>query len=99
MSDSDYSNDNMNEADGADDVDGSLDERLIEFIAQSLVENPEDVEVYTKQTRRTDILKLQVASDDMGRVIGRNGRVANAMRTLLRAATRGSERPVILEID
>ena len=82
-----------------DDGEGSMDERLIEFIVQSLVEEPDAVEVYTKQTRRTDILKLQVASDDMGRVIGRNGRVANAMRTLLRAATRDSERPVILEID
>lgn len=85
--------------DGDNEIDGSMDERLIEFIAQSLVERPEEVEVYTKQTRRTDILKLQVASEDMGRVIGRNGRVANAIRNLLRAATRDSERPVILEID
>lgn len=93
----DYLDDLDNDVDN--DTDENLDERLIEFIAQSLVERPEEVEVYTKQTRRTDILKLQVASEDMGRVIGRNGRVANAIRTLLRAATRDSERPVILEID
>lgn len=99
MNDDNYSNDGVGDIEETDDTEGSLDEKLIEFIAQSLVEKPDDVEVYTKQTRRTDILKLQVASEDMGRVIGRNGRVANAMRTLLRAATRGSERPVILEID
>lgn len=99
MNDDNYPTDGVGDIEETDDTEGSLDERLIEFIAQSLVEKPDDVEVYTKQTRRTDILKLQVASEDMGRVIGRNGRVANAMRTLLRAATRGSERPVILEID
>ncbi len=98
MSNSDDYQDEL-EQDLENDSDESMDERLIEFIAQSLVERPDEVEVYTKQTRRTDILKLQVASDDMGRVIGRNGRVANAIRTLLRAATRDSERPVILEID
>lgn len=91
--------DNDVDSDLDNDNEENLDEKLIEFIAQSLVERPEEVEVYTKQTRRTDILKLQVASEDMGRVIGRNGRVANAIRTLLRAATRDSERPVILEID
>lgn len=80
-------------------MNSTLEERLIEYIAQSLVENPDAVEVYTKRTRRTDILKLQVAPDDMGRVIGRNGRVANAMRSLLRAATRDSDRSIILEID
>ena len=66
MNDSDYSNDNINDIDDADEVEDSLDERLIEFIAQSLVEKPDEVEVYTKQTRRTDILKLQVASDGYG---------------------------------
>lgn len=74
-------------------------EDLIKFIAQSLVEEPDEVEVCTKKTRRTDILKLRVAQDDMGRVIGRNGRVANAMRSLLRASVRSDDRPIILEID
>lgn len=74
-------------------------EELVKFIAQSLVEEPDEVTVYTKSTRRTDILKLRVAPDDMGRVIGRNGRVANAIRSLLRASARPSDRPVILEID
>lgn len=74
-------------------------EELIQFIAESLVEEPQSVHVYRKETRRTTILKLRVAPDDTGRVIGRNGRVANAMRTLLNVSTRQSDRDVILEID
>lgn len=74
-------------------------EELIQFIAESLVEDPQSVHVYRKETRRTTILKLRVAPDDTGRVIGRNGRVANAMRTLLDVSTRQSDRDVILEID
>lgn len=74
-------------------------EALIEFVAKSLVEAPDQVRVYIKETRRTTILKLQVAPEDTGRVIGKNGRVANAMRSLLRVATRHDPREVILEID
>jgi predicted RNA-binding protein YlqC (UPF0109 family) len=74
-------------------------EALIEFIARSLVEAPEQVRVYSKETRRTTILKLQVAPEDTGRVIGKNGRVANAMRSMLRVATRHEGREVMLEID
>jgi predicted RNA-binding protein YlqC (UPF0109 family) len=74
-------------------------EDLVEFIAKSLVEEPDQVKVYTKETRRSTILKLSVASGDTGRVIGKNGRVANAMRTLLRTATHQSDRAIILEID
>lgn len=74
-------------------------EELIEFLAKSLVEQPDQVQVYSKETRRTTILKLQVAPEDTGRVIGKNGRVANAMRSLLHVATRHENREVILEID
>ncbi|RIK42717.1 MAG: RNA-binding protein [Chloroflexi bacterium] len=74
-------------------------EALIEFLAKSLVEAPDQVRVYTKETRRATILKLQVAPEDTGRVIGKNGRVANAMRSLLRVATRHDQREVMLEID
>ena len=60
--------------------------KLIEFIAKSLVDDPTEV-VVTERSRRKDVLLLlNVAEEDMGRVIGRNGRVANAMRTLLRVA-------------
>lgn len=74
-------------------------EDLVQYIAESLVEEPSRVRVHRKETRRTTILKLNVAPGDTGRVIGKNGRVANAMRTLLKAATRHSDRGVILEID
>ena len=74
-------------------------DELIEFLAKSLVEQPDRVSVYTKETRRSTILKLRVAPEDTGRVIGKNGRVANAMRAVLYAATRDDDRAVILEID
>ena len=74
-------------------------QELIEFLAKSLVEAPEAVQVFSKDTRRTTILKLQVAPEDMGRVIGKHGRVASAMRSLLNVAARHENRDVILEID
>ena len=74
-------------------------EELVKFLAQSLVEEPDKVHVYVKETRSADIYKLRVSSDDIGRVIGKNGRVANAMRTVLRAANHDDDRNVILEID
>jgi predicted RNA-binding protein YlqC (UPF0109 family) len=74
-------------------------EELVRFLAQSLVEEPEKVTVYRKETRRTTILKLRVAPTDTGRVIGKGGRVANAIRALVNVAARHHDRPVILEID
>lgn len=57
---------------------------LIEYIAKSLVDDPTEVEVSERRTAREHRIQLRVAEEDMGRVIGRQGRVANAMRTLLR---------------
>jgi predicted RNA-binding protein YlqC (UPF0109 family) len=57
---------------------------LIEYIAKSLVDDPSQVDVTEFQRGGSVILKLQVAQEDKGRVIGRNGRVANAMRSLLK---------------
>lgn len=74
-------------------------EDLVEFLAKSLVEDPSSVDVYRKETRYATILKLRVAPSDMGRVIGRSGRVANAIRALLRAAARQDSREVMLDID
>ena len=74
-------------------------EELIRYLARSLVEQPDKVHVYTKDTRRETIVKLQVAQEDVGRVVGRNGRVANSMRSLLDVAARNAKKPVILEID
>ncbi len=59
---------------------------LIEFIAKSLVDDPTEVWVSEENRGREIHLELTVAEEDMGRVIGRGGRVANAMRTLLRVA-------------
>jgi predicted RNA-binding protein YlqC (UPF0109 family) len=59
---------------------------LIEYIARSLVDDPTQVNVTEVRGGSTTSLHLEVAKEDMGRVIGRRGRVANAMRTLLRVA-------------
>ncbi len=72
---------------------------LIKFLAQSLVEEPQAVEVIVKDLRRSVVLKLEVAPEDTGRVIGKQGRVAGAMRVLLQVAARNEPKPVILEID
>ncbi len=74
-------------------------EELIKYLAQSLVEHPEQVRVHVKEMRRSTILKLEVAPEDTGRVIGKQGRVAGAMRVLLAAAARDEQLPVMLEID
>ncbi|MCY3832143.1 MAG: KH domain-containing protein [Chloroflexi bacterium] len=83
-----------------------MEEELVQYIAENLVNAPDEVRVKRKETNRSLILELSVASDDMGRVIGRNGRVANSIRALLRALPspdqdRGRERRrrVILEIE
>lgn len=71
---------------------------LIEFIAKSLVDHPDEVKVTEVDGGGSTVVELHVAQEDMGRVIGRSGRVANAMRALLRvqAAKRGKR--VSLEI-
>ena len=57
---------------------------LIEYIARSLVDDPTEVSVTLREIERESRIELSVAAEDMGRVIGRQGRVANAMRTLMR---------------
>ncbi|MFO7585152.1 MAG: KH domain-containing protein [Anaerolineales bacterium] len=71
---------------------------LTEHLARSLVESPDEVEV--TQTRHGNRVRLQlhVAKDDMGRVIGKNGRVANAIRTLLRVAAERDGQQVTLDV-
>ena len=71
---------------------------LVEFVARSLVDAPDEVKVETRRDERGTVVELHVAPDDMGKVIGRNGSVAKALRTLLKViATRDGE-PVSLEI-
>lgn len=71
---------------------------LIEYIAKALVDHPEEVHVEEITGARSVIFELRVASSDMGRVIGKRGRVANAMRSLLRVASIESGKRAILEI-
>lgn len=71
---------------------------LVEYIAKSLVEDPSQVQVEVLEETRMIILRLSVAPDDTGRVIGRDGRVAQAMRALLRAMATRSGKRVTLKI-
>jgi len=71
---------------------------LIEFIATSLVDDPTQVRVYQSGRGHSVTLRLQVAKEDMGRVIGRNGRVANAMRTLLNVAAAREGKQASLDV-
>ena len=71
---------------------------LIEHMAKALVDDPEQVQVEEIEGTSATIYELRVGPEDMGRVIGKQGRVANAMRTLLRAAAARQGRRVTLEI-
>lgn len=75
-----------------------MEDKLVEFIAKSLVDDPDGVKVRRKETNNSVVVYLNVTQGDMGRVIGKNGRVANAIRALLRSSSRADKR-VILEID
>ena len=71
---------------------------LVEVIAKSLVDHPEDVRVEEKQQDRQVTLELHVDEDDMGKVIGRQGRIAKAMRTVVKAAATRENKKVTVEI-
>lgn len=71
---------------------------LIEYIAKSLVDAPDDVVVTEEEGEEGLILKLQVADDDKGRIIGKQGRIAQAMRTLIRVKAAKAGSRVSLEI-
>ncbi len=71
---------------------------LIEFLAQSLVDNPDDVRVSSHDRDQQTILELEVAPADLGKVIGRQGRTARAIRTVLNAASQKSRRRFSLDI-
>jgi len=72
---------------------------LIEYISQSLVDDPDAVWVDEHETSSRVIIRLRVAPEDMGRVIGRRGRVANSMRALLRVVGSRRGKSYVLEID
>ncbi len=75
-----------------------MEDKLVEYIATNLVDDASKVSVSRKETHSSVIVQLHVGPSDMGRVIGKNGRVANAIRSLLRVSVKGGKR-ALLEID
>ncbi len=71
---------------------------LIEFIAKSLVDNPDAVQVAEIGGEQTVVFELRVAKEDLGKVIGKQGRTARAMRTILGAASTKAGKRAVLEI-
>ncbi|HUV50694.1 MAG TPA: KH domain-containing protein [Anaerolineae bacterium] len=71
---------------------------LIKYIAQALVENSDQVEVSEVEGNQTSVLELKVAKEDLGKVIGKQGRTARAMRTILSAASAKIKKRTVLEI-
>ena len=74
-------------------------QELLTFVAQSLVEHPEQVVVTETEGPEAVILELHVAEDDMGKVIGKQGRIAKAIRAVVKAATLKNSKPVFVEIQ
>jgi predicted RNA-binding protein YlqC (UPF0109 family) len=71
---------------------------LVEFIARSLVDEPEKVEVRETESEQGTVLELGVSKEDLGKIIGRQGRTARAIRTLLGAVSAKTKKRVVLEI-
>ncbi len=71
---------------------------LVSAIAKSLVEHPDAVEVTESQSEDTMVIQLKVAEDDMGMVIGKQGRIAKAIRTVVKAAATKAGKKVVVEI-
>jgi len=71
---------------------------LIEYIAKVLVDNPDDVSVTELEGKQTSVIELRVAKEDLGKVIGKQGRTARAMRTILGAASTKLKKRSVLEI-
>jgi predicted RNA-binding protein YlqC (UPF0109 family) len=71
---------------------------LVEFLARALVSDPDAVRVDELEENGDTVLEVHVAPDDLGRVIGRSGRVANAIRTIAKAAAAHEDRRVLVEI-
>jgi predicted RNA-binding protein YlqC (UPF0109 family) len=71
---------------------------LVEFLARSLVDDPDAVRVEREERDDALVLHLHVAEDDVGKVIGRQGRIARALRTVVRAGGAHEDRRIVLEI-
>ncbi|MHB1041728.1 MAG: KH domain-containing protein [Eubacteriales bacterium] len=71
---------------------------LVEILAKALVDNPEKVKVDLVERDKSIIIELKVAPDDMGKVIGKQGRIAKAIRTVVKAAATKEKKKVMVEI-
>ena len=72
---------------------------LLEVIAKSLVDNPDEVVVTEKETEKGLVLELKVAPGDMGKVIGKQGRIAKAIRSVVKAAASRENKQISVEIE
>jgi predicted RNA-binding protein YlqC (UPF0109 family) len=75
-----------------------MEKDLIEYIAKYLVDDPSQVQVNVIEGEKSNILELKVAENDIGKVIGKHGRIARAIRTVLQASTTRSGKHTVLEI-
>ena len=71
---------------------------LVEYITKNLVDEPNEVKLGTKEDEEAITIELSVAKDDMGKVIGKQGRIAKAIRTVVRAASVKSDKKFLIEI-
>ncbi len=71
---------------------------LVEYITKNLVDEPNEVKLGTKEDEEAITIELSVAKDDMGKVIGKQGRIAKAIRTVVRAASVKSDKKFLVEI-
>jgi len=71
---------------------------LVEYVAKSLVDKPDEVRISETQGENLTIIEINVANEDIGKVIGREGRIANAMRTIAKAAAAKQRKRVTVEI-
>ncbi|MDR2178198.1 MAG: KH domain-containing protein [Treponema sp.] len=75
-----------------------MEKDLIEYVAKSLVDDPSQVQVNVVEGEKSTILELRVSPEDIGKVIGKHGRIARAIRTVLQAAAARSGKHMVLEI-
>lgn len=75
-----------------------MEKDLVVYIAKSLVDDPDGVEVNIVEGEKSTILELKVSQEDIGKVIGKHGRIAKAMRTILSASATKSGKRIVLEI-
>jgi len=79
-------------------MEGVIMKNLVKYMAQALVDSPEVVEVSEIEGDKTSVIELRVSKEDLGKVIGKQGKTAKAMRTILSAASAKLRRRTVLEI-